>query len=99
MKQPINQYEYTWWQPRRPKYKPEERFYQVTEQLWAGVYPGDIVPRVETRKLNYLLKHGADCFVNLMEPQEKNWSGQSFKWYYDRLLELAAKKKNASKRV
>jgi hypothetical protein len=89
----INQYEYTWWQPSRVRYKPEERFYKVTDHLWAGVYPGDIIPRVETRKLNFLLKHGVNCFINLMEPRETNWGGQRFKWYYDKLFEMAARKK------
>ncbi|MEN6348925.1 MAG: dual specificity protein phosphatase family protein [Syntrophomonas sp.] len=85
-------FDYTWYKPKI-KYRPEERFYQVGKQLWAGVYPGDVNPRVERQKLNWLIDHGVDHFINLMELKETDWCGKQFRSYMETMSALAAKRK------
>jgi protein-tyrosine phosphatase len=69
------------------------RFYQVSDQLWAGVYPGDIDSEKQKKKLKWLLDHNINYFINLMEPGEKNHGGQKFTSYYNELFDMAARRK------
>lgn len=60
---------------------PFDRSYWVAGRLLAGCYPGDGNETETIRKLSGLLRHGICHFVNLMEPDECDHSGNPFTPY------------------
>lgn len=56
-------------------------YWVVEGLLLAGVYPGDLDPKIHQQKICALLDTGIRLFVNLMEPDETNWAGKPFVSY------------------
>ena len=63
-------------------------YWVVPELLLAGAYPGHPDPEEHRAKVQSLVGAGIRAFVNLMEPNEKNWSGQPFQPYADLARQL-----------
>ena len=53
-------------------------YWVVPGKLMAGCYPGSEVNEEAQQKLKGLLEHGIQHIINLMEPDEADWSGQAF---------------------
>ena len=53
-------------------------YWVVDGLLLAGVYPGDLDPKMHKQKICALLDAGIRLFVDLMEPDETNWAGKPF---------------------
>jgi len=69
---------------------PLERCYWVVENLLlAGTYPGHPDSHAHTKRVTGLWEAGLRTFINLMEEDETNHSGQAFVRYDDVLRELA----------
>lgn len=66
-------------------------YWVVPGKLLAGYYPGAKDPKQATAKLTALLNSGIRHFINLMEPDERDRTGQRFIPYTD-LLEFIAEK-------
>ena len=69
---------------QRPK-----RIYQVFENFYAGVYPADLNPREERRKIKYLLEQGVTVFINLTEKGERNYFGEALRSYRPSVIRLS----------
>lgn len=67
----------------------ERSYWVVPGKLLAGCYPGDADPEREYMKLNGLVKAGVRFVFNLMEEDEVNHLGQSFKPYGPALADRA----------
>lgn len=65
-------------------------YWVVPDKVMAGCYPGGADAAVTARKLERLLQLGIRCFVNLMEPDEVDWSGRRFTPYESLLKKMAA---------
>jgi protein tyrosine/serine phosphatase len=61
----------------------------VPGKFLAGYYPGSRDSATAERKLKNLLEHGVRQIVNLMEREEKNFRGERFVPYEDRLQTVA----------
>jgi hypothetical protein len=57
--------------------------------LLAGSYPGDLCKQTAEQKLGALLDVGITCIVNLMEEDEVDAHGQTFRPYTRLLMQLA----------
>ena len=69
---------------------PTIRSYWVTDgQLLAGAYPGDVNIDEHKRRITDLWNAGLRTFINLVEEDETNTSGERFVPYDDILRELA----------
>jgi hypothetical protein len=69
---------------------PLERCYWVVENLLlAGAYPGHPKIHAHTKRVSGLWKAGMRTFINLVEEEETNHTGQAFVRYDDVLRELA----------
>lgn len=64
-------------------------YWVVPGKLLAGCYPGDAEPDQEYMKLKGLVKVGVRFVVNLMEEDEVNHLGQSFKPYESVIADIA----------
>ncbi|EPR37703.1 Dual specificity protein phosphatase [Desulfovibrio sp. X2] len=74
-----------------PGERPFPRSYWVLQGgLLAGCYPGDPDPREAMGKLSGLVDCGVETVVNLMEEDERDWSGRPFVPYAEALREIAA---------
>ena len=74
---------------------PLERCYWVVENLLlAGAYPGHPDSHAHTKRISGLWEAGMRTFVNLVEEDETNHTGQAFVRYDDVLRELAVKSKD-----
>lgn len=72
---------------------PDRFFYEVVRgSLLAGQYPSDLDPKVAAAKLEVLTGLGVQVFINLMEPQEKNYDGIEFDSYEPLIREIAARR-------
>jgi len=61
---------------------PNDRSYWVVPgQLLAGCSPGDPTPQAAKRKLGILLDAGIRVFINLQEPDERDWQNSLFAPY------------------
>lgn len=70
--------------------KPFSRSYWVKPDIFlAGYYPGSKTSEHTETHLRALLKAGIRTFINLMEPDEKDWDGYLFVPYLDKLQQLA----------
>ena len=70
--------------------RPFDRTYWVLDgKLLAGCYPGDADLDKARGKLSAMLDFGVRHFVNLMEPDERDWYGQLFAPYNTVARELA----------
>lgn len=65
-----------------------QSFWVRDNLLCAGSYPGDLDERKRDAKLRGLLDCGIRRVIDLMDPEETNFSGQRFERYYDRLDQL-----------
>ena len=71
---------------------PLERCYWVVESLLlAGAYPGHPNSHAHTKRISGLWAAGMRTFINLVEEDETNHTGQAFVRYDDMLRELAMK--------
>lgn len=71
---------------------PLERCYWVVENLLlAGAYPGHPNSHAHTKRISGLWDAGMRTFINLMEEDETNHTGQAFVRYDDLLRGLALK--------
>lgn len=69
---------------------PFDRAYWVVPcKLMAGCYPGSINEEIAEQRLRGMLDHGIRHVINLMEPDEVNWSGDRFLYYDDTITALA----------
>ncbi|MCA9194711.1 MAG: dual specificity protein phosphatase family protein [Planctomycetales bacterium] len=69
---------------------PLERCYWVVENLLlAGAYPGHPNSHAHTKRVSGLWEAGMRTFINLVEEEETNHTGQAFVRYDDVLRELA----------
>ena len=74
---------------------PLERCYWVVESLLlAGAYPGHPDSHAHTKRISGLWEAGMRTFINLVEEDETNHTGQAFVRYDDVLRELAVKNKD-----
>ena len=74
---------------------PLERCYWVVENLLlAGAYPGHPDSHAHTKRISGLWEAGMRTFINLVEEDETNHTGQAFVRYDDVLRELAVKSKD-----
>jgi hypothetical protein len=74
---------------------PLERCYWVVENLLlAGAYPGHPNSHAHTKRISGLWEAGMRTFINLVEEDETNHTGQAFVRYDDVLRELAVKSKD-----
>jgi hypothetical protein len=64
-------------------------YWVVPGKLLAGYYPGAKDPKEATSKIAALLDAGIRHFINLMEPDEQDITGQPFVPYEERLESLA----------
>lgn len=60
-------------------------------RLLAGCYPGDPAPNQAQMKLEGLVRCGVGLVINLMEPDEVNYSGERFVDYLPTLEDAARK--------
>ena len=65
-------------------------YWVVPEKFLAGYYPGSRNPSTAQRKLERLLEHGVRHVINLMEEDERNFSGETFVSYEQQLENIAA---------
>jgi hypothetical protein len=71
---------------------PFPRFYWVIPgKLLTGYYPGSKDPKEATIKLTALINVGIRHVINLMEPDERDISGQQFVPYDEMMESIAAK--------
>lgn len=69
---------------------PNDRSYWVVPgMLLAGCSPGDATLAVARRKLGILLDAGIRVFINLQEPDERDWQNSLFAPYEPTVAELA----------
>ncbi len=69
---------------------PNDRSYWVVPgQLLAGCAPGDATPGVARRKLGILLDAGIRVFINLQEPDERDWHNNLFVPYEPMVADIA----------
>lgn len=74
---------------------PVERCYWVVEHLLlAGAYPGNSDAHAHRKRVLGLWDAGMRTFINLMEENETNNSGQPFVRYDELLLEMASESKD-----
>ena len=66
-------------------------FWVVPGKFLAGYYPGSRDPSTAHRKLEGLLGHGIRHVINLMEEDERNFSGETFVSYEQQLENIAAR--------
>ena len=66
-------------------------YWVVPGILLAGCYPGAKDPKEATEKLTALLHAGIRHFINLMEPDERDRTGQLFVPYENLLESIASK--------
>jgi hypothetical protein len=64
-------------------------YWVVPGELLAGCYPGAKNPKEATAKLTALINSGIRHVINLMEPDERDRTGQLFVPYEDRLESIA----------
>ena len=64
-------------------------YWVVPGKLLAGCYPGSENSEERDNKLKGLLDHGIRHVINLMEPHEANWDGESFIPYEERMAFIA----------
>ena len=78
------------WLKKRRLHEPfEQAYWVIPGKLAAGCYPGDRNPRETERKLRSILEAGIRYFINLMEPHERDRSGNIFVPYDNVLAQLA----------
>lgn len=65
-------------------------YWVLPGQFLAGCYPGSLNEEEAGQKLKGLLEHGIRHVINLMEPDELDWSGKPFEPYEGRIVSLAA---------
>lgn len=66
-------------------------YWVIPGKLLAGYYPGAKDPKEATAKLTALIDAGIRHVVNLMEPDERDFTGQRFVPYGDMMESIAAK--------
>ncbi len=64
-------------------------YWVVPGKLLAGCYPGSANKEEACSKLKVLLDHGIRHVINLMEPDELNWSGKPFVSYEEQMASIA----------
>jgi protein tyrosine/serine phosphatase len=64
-------------------------YWVVPEKFLAGFYPGSRNQDEAHQRLRALLNHGIRHMINLMEPDEKDWSGKPFGSYEDQMRSIA----------
>lgn len=70
--------------------RPFPRSYWVSPSLLAGFLPASKNSDVMQERLTALLDLGVNCFINLMEPDERDYDGNLFVQYHPVLCSLAA---------
>lgn len=65
-------------------------YWVLPGQFLAGCYPGSLDEEEAGQKLKGLLDCGIRHVINLMEPDELDWSGKPFEPYERRIVSLAA---------
>jgi hypothetical protein len=66
-------------------------YWVIPDKLLAGYYPGSNDPKEATAKLAALINAGLRHVINLMEPDERDISGQRFIPYEDVMESIASK--------
>jgi hypothetical protein len=66
-------------------------YWIIPGNLLAGYYPGSKDPKQATARLTALINTGTRHVINLMEPDERDTSGQRFIPYEDVMESIAAK--------
>ena len=67
-------------------------YWVIPGKFLAGCYPGSEDGQVATKKLTGLLDHDIRTVINLMEPNELNWSGKAFNGYEEKMACIASSK-------
>ena len=65
-------------------------YWVIPGKFLAGCYPGSKHQEEAGQKLRALLGCGIGHYINLMEPDEKDWSGQPFFSYENQLKSIGA---------
>jgi hypothetical protein len=68
-------------------------YWVIPKKLLVGRYPGSKDPKEAIGKLTALIKAGIRHVINLMEPDERDQTGQRFVPYEDEMESIAAKMK------
>ena len=66
-------------------------YWVIPAKLLAGCYPGTKVPKEATAKLTALINCGIRHLINLMEPDERDFTGQRFIPYDDMMESITSK--------
>jgi hypothetical protein len=66
-------------------------YWVIPDKLLAGCYPGSKDPKEAATKLTALITAGIRHIINLMEPDERDRTGQQFFPYEDEMESIAAK--------
>ena len=66
-------------------------YWVVPGKFMAGCYPGSEIREEAHKKLMDLLEHGIQHIINLMEPDEVDWSGEAFVPYEAHMRSMAEK--------
>jgi hypothetical protein len=66
-------------------------YWVIPDKLLAGFYPGAKDPKEAAAKLTALINSGIRHVINLMEPDERDFTGQRFIPYDDMMKSIAAK--------
>jgi protein tyrosine phosphatase len=66
-------------------------YWVIPGKLLAGYYPGSKDPKEATDKLTALINAGIRHVINLMEPDERDFTGHRFVLYEDVMESIAAK--------
>jgi protein tyrosine/serine phosphatase len=64
-------------------------YWVVPGKFLAGCYPGSEDKEEAYQKLKGLLEHGIRQVINLMEPDEMNWSGKPFESFEEQMKSIA----------
>jgi protein tyrosine phosphatase len=68
-------------------------YWVIPDKLLAGFYPGAKDPKEATDKLTALINAGIRHIINLMEPDERDFTGQRFVPYDEVMESIAARMK------
>ena len=66
-------------------------YWVIPGKLLAGFYPGSKDPKEATEKLTALINSGIRHLINLMEPDERDFTGQRFIPYDDMMESITSK--------